>query len=426
HTATHTAPSVSRPTLPSHAPDRARAAPEQRSPKHARSGSGGDRLRRMRAMGLEAGESSSFLSLSSAFSYGVASMAMVFVNKAVIMQYVHSMTLLTLQQLATALFIHFGQVLGMSKRKDLSIATAKKLLPVSIFYNANVAFALASLKGVNIPMYIAIKRLTPLAVLVSGFLRGKGKPSTQVSLSVVCTALGVLVAALGDFSFDLYGYSMALISVFFQTMYLILVEKSGADDGLSSMELMFYNSILSIPFLFFIIVATGEFPHSLSVLSEKDSFCIIQCYSSNFTGDGYCSQLHHVLVHNRKLCPDNHDSRSSQGCRVHDPGFRGAWRRQGARSQRHRAGDQHVRWRVVFVRKVHAEEEAATKGRTRRRVASTQVAAAPGVSARYNLCRQTAFLKGDNKSFFFWTPSISGAIWRGGRYKVVPLFLFFF
>lgn len=56
-----------------------------------------------------------------------------------------------------------------------------------------------------------------------------------------------------------------------QTMYLILVEKSGADDGLSSMELMFYNSILSIPFLFFIIVATGEFPHSLSVLSEKVS-----------------------------------------------------------------------------------------------------------------------------------------------------------
>jgi solute carrier family 35 protein len=121
-----------------------------------------------------------------------------------------------------------------------------------------------------------------------------------VSLSVICTALGVLVAALGDFSFDLYGYSMALTSVFFQvsisnlvvhtnarklgivltetmfvqTMYLILVEKSGAEDGLSSMELMFYNSILSLPFLFFIIIATGEFPHSLSVLSEKVSSSI--------------------------------------------------------------------------------------------------------------------------------------------------------
>nr|CAB3469564.1 unnamed protein product [Digitaria exilis] len=180
-------------------------------------------------MGAEAGEPSSILSfslyicacsLAAAFSYGVASMAMVFVNKAVLMQYVHSMTLLTLQQIATALLIHFGQVLGMSKRKDFNWITAKKLLLVSIFYNANVGFALASLKGVNIPMYIAIKRITPLAVLVSGCIRGKGKPPTQVTLSVVCTAAGVLIAALGDFSFDLYGYCMALTSVFFQTAYL--------------------------------------------------------------------------------------------------------------------------------------------------------------------------------------------------------------
>ena len=70
--------------------------------------------------------------------------------------------------------------MGYTKAKGLNIATAKKLILVSLFYNANVAFALASLKGVNIPMYIAIKRLTPLAVLVAGFFSGKARPSTQV------------------------------------------------------------------------------------------------------------------------------------------------------------------------------------------------------------------------------------------------------
>ncbi|KAK9207747.1 hypothetical protein WN944_000093 [Citrus x changshan-huyou] len=176
-------------------------------------------------------------------------MAMVFINKAVIMQYAHSMTLLTLQQLATALLIQAGRKMGYTKSKAIDLMTAKKLLPVSLFYNANVAFALASLKGVNIPMYIAIKRLTPLAVLVAGFFSGKGKPTTQVTVSVLLTATGCVIAALGDFSFDLFGYSMALTSVFFQTMYLVLVEKSGAEDGLSSVEIMFYNSFLSLPFL---------------------------------------------------------------------------------------------------------------------------------------------------------------------------------
>lgn len=54
-------------------------------------------------------------------------------------------------------------------------------------------------------------------------------------------------------------------------MYLVLVERSGAEDGLSSVELMFYNGILSLPFLLFIIIAMGEFPHSLSLLFEKVS-----------------------------------------------------------------------------------------------------------------------------------------------------------
>ncbi|KAF3944552.1 hypothetical protein ACB098_10G096500 [Castanea mollissima] len=212
-----------------------------------------------------------FLSLSAAISYGIASMAMVFINKAILMQYAHSMTLLTLQQMATAMLIHFGRRMGYTKAKALDMATARKLLPISLFYNANVAFALASLKGVNIPMYIAIKRLTPLAVLIAGFFSGKGRPTIQVSLSVILTAAGVIIAALGDFSFDLFGYSLALTSVFFQTMYLVLVEKSGAEDGLSSIEIMFYNSFLSLPFLLFVIIATGEFPNSLALLFAKSN-----------------------------------------------------------------------------------------------------------------------------------------------------------
>ncbi|KAJ4958026.1 hypothetical protein NE237_025137 [Protea cynaroides] len=214
-------------------------------------------------------DTSPMLSLLVALSYGVASMAMVFINKAVLMQYAYSMTLLTLQQLVTTLLIHFGRVMGYTKAKEINMETVKKLFPVSFFYNANVAFALASLKGVNIPMYIALKRLTPLAVLVAGFFSGKGKPSTQVSLSVMLIAVGVIIAAVGDFSFDLFGYCMALTSVFFQTMYLVLVERSGAEDGLSSVEIMFYNGFLSFPFLLFLIVATGEFPNSLTLLFAK-------------------------------------------------------------------------------------------------------------------------------------------------------------
>lgn len=60
-----------------------------------------------------------------------------------------------------------------------------------------------------------------------------------------------------------------LIPLYLQTMYLVLVERSGAEEGLSSVEIMFYNSVLSLPFLMFLIIATGEFPNSISILFAK-------------------------------------------------------------------------------------------------------------------------------------------------------------
>jgi solute carrier family 35 protein len=70
-----------------------------------------------------------------------------------------------------------------------------------------------------------------------------------------------------DGSFSLLTNSSCALEL--QTMYLVLVERSGAEDGLSSIEIMFYNSFLSLPFLIFLIIATGEFPYSLALLFAK-------------------------------------------------------------------------------------------------------------------------------------------------------------
>jgi solute carrier family 35 protein len=83
--------------------------------------------------------------------------------------------------------------MGYTRARGVDMATAKQLFPVSFFYNANVAFALASLKGVNIPMYIAIKRLTPLAVLIAGSFLGKGRPTVQVIIAIIFLIFSLLM-----------------------------------------------------------------------------------------------------------------------------------------------------------------------------------------------------------------------------------------
>lgn len=74
-------------------------------------------------------------------------------------------------------------------------------------------------------------------------------PEWNISGSVVCVVAGCVVASLGDFTFEPTGYIFALTSVMLQCFYLLLVERSGAEKGVGTAELLFYNSVLSLPFL---------------------------------------------------------------------------------------------------------------------------------------------------------------------------------
>lgn len=54
-----------------------------------------------------------------------------------------------------------------------------------------------------------------------------------------------------------------------QTGHLLMVERSGGEEGLSSFELMMYNAVISMPVLTGLLVITGEFKHSIPILIEK-------------------------------------------------------------------------------------------------------------------------------------------------------------
>ena len=60
-------------------------------------------------------------------------------------------------------------------------------------------------------------------------------------------------------------YIYALASCSLQASYLLLVERSGAEKGIGTVELLLYNSILSIPFL---LVVSHSFVHRYSHASS--------------------------------------------------------------------------------------------------------------------------------------------------------------
>lgn len=209
------------------------------------------------------------MSVGASLLYGVVALVMGFVNKGILQLWPYSNTLLTLQMAASVAIVYTGKYLKVLHARPLQFSSARSLFPVVFFYNANVAFALAGLQVLNIPIFNTLKRLTPVLVILGKFAMGDGLPPKQVLFSVATIVIGCIVAGLGDLSFDLVGYFLALTSCVLQSTYLVLVEKSGKEQGYNSHELLLYNAVLSLPVLLVLIICSGEGLAALAAFNDQ-------------------------------------------------------------------------------------------------------------------------------------------------------------
>mgnify|MGYP001249688399 CR=1 FL=1 len=140
-----------------------------------------------------------------------------------------------------------------------SFRDGKEFLPASLLFALHATLSLFALHGMNIPMYGAIKRSTPLASLtLSGVVLRKTIPSNQIVLSILLITFGCLIASMGDLEFDGHAYAMGLLSVFAQGGYLTYVQRSSAEMKKSTLEMIHINGYNTLPFFAIFSMAIME------------------------------------------------------------------------------------------------------------------------------------------------------------------------
>ena len=78
-----------------------------------------------------------------------------------------------------------------------SLRDGKEFLPASLLFALHATLSLFALHGMNIPMYGAIKRCTPLVSLIlSVVVLRKSVPSKQIVISILLITFGCLVGKL--------------------------------------------------------------------------------------------------------------------------------------------------------------------------------------------------------------------------------------
>lgn len=121
-----------------------------------------------------------------------------------------------------ALGIDILKLCSIIRAHNYTLSLGLSCWQVSLYFAINTTIALFALTGMNIPMYNALRRCTPIMSLFLGkFLLRSQKASFGIWMSVVIITLGTFIAASGDLNFDRNSYLYGVTSVITQALYLI-------------------------------------------------------------------------------------------------------------------------------------------------------------------------------------------------------------
>lgn len=199
--------------------------------------------------------------LNVALFYGVCSAAMNFVNKFLLNTWSFNFPnfIMFAQMLATSGCIVVGKKFNRYKWvESYSIANAKKCAPVSLIFCVNTVLALMALGGMNVPMYNAMRRCGPIAIVLLSPWFISQETNRNIFISIGMITVGTFIAASGDLDFDMKAYLFGAVSVFTQALYFLVVQQLGVDRAFNALSIVYINSVTCTPLMLFFTFAYGE------------------------------------------------------------------------------------------------------------------------------------------------------------------------
>lgn len=143
-------------------------------------------------------------------------------------------------------------------RPVLSWQLLTSLAPLALVNVLNVVSGLVGTGGLNVPMFIALRRFTLVfTILLERYWLKKTHDWPTLSAMGIMIG-GAMVAAATDLTFSPVGYAAVLCNDVLTSLYLIMVKNTPATNGLSTTGMLFYNSTLSLPMLAAAVVYQGE------------------------------------------------------------------------------------------------------------------------------------------------------------------------
>lgn len=216
-------------------------------------------------------------SVVSGAAYCTASISMVLLNKVALSSFDFNSpnALLFFQCALCVLLVKACQGAGLVKLEPFNMQIIRVWLPVNVIFVGMIGTSFWALRSLNVGMVTVLKNLTNLFVLSGDYFIYGRTYKLNVWGCVGLMTLSAVCGAATDLAFSATGYFWQIVNCGFTAAYSLYMRGAmdqvaqHTSDGkkLGEFSMVFYNNLLSLPFIGLIMAVTGE---GYSVWQEPD------------------------------------------------------------------------------------------------------------------------------------------------------------
>ena len=217
-----------------------------------------------------------------AYLYIIISILMNVINRIIFHTYhfKFNFTILFFQQLFCVITFTLLSLYSKTYRSKVGEISFNDFRTLYINYiSFSLIFILNNLSGFigsqlieNTPMYLTLRKLVLVMIYLYDLVIDKKKISKFTSACIILVSFGTVLAGIEDFSTDYLGYLVVIIYNSLTVLYNKLTEIFKKKTGVPNLKLLVYNSFLSCPVLFILIIVTKEYKNLYTYFKEEKVF----------------------------------------------------------------------------------------------------------------------------------------------------------
>lgn len=129
---------------------------------------------------------------------------------------------------------------------------AKVGLMISSMKIIDVLFGLYSLKAVNIPLFLTLRRCAMISTIIVDFLYQGKVPGQTLCIASFFVVMGAIVAGYETFNSDMWGYFLIMCNNFSSALVNIVASAYNEKKVVQAFDLNFYFALIGLPLAFVI------------------------------------------------------------------------------------------------------------------------------------------------------------------------------